>query len=168
MPVSAKIEVYGLKDALKELNKLDSTLRKQITKDAKEVAKPVVSDAQSKYPVTILSGMKYNWVQKGKQKFPYDQVRARKGVSVKVDTGKRNVGTIVIIQKDPAAAIIDMAGKKGGTSAQSDRFISALTMMFGMPSRVMWPAYNSNADAVQKNMVELVETVMTAVGRKLV
>ena len=66
MPVSAKIEVYGLKDALKELNKLDPILRKQITKDAKEIAKPVVSDAQSKYPVTILSGMKYNWVQKGK------------------------------------------------------------------------------------------------------
>lgn len=37
MPVSAKIEVYGVKDALKELNKIDPTLRKQITKDAKEV-----------------------------------------------------------------------------------------------------------------------------------
>ena len=168
MIVSAKIEVYGVKDALKELNKIDPALRKQITKDAKAVAKPVVTDAQSKYPPTILSGMKYNWTQKGKQKFPYDQGRARKGVTVKVDTGKKNVGTIVIIQKDPAAAIIDMAGKKGGTSAQSDRFISALTMMFGMPSRVMWPAYDSNADAVNENMVELVEQVMSAVGRKMV
>ena len=168
MSVSAKIEVYGIKDALKELNKIDPTLRKQITKDAKAVAKPVVSDAQSKYPPTILSGMKYSWTQKSKQKFPYDQGKARKGVTVKVDTGKKNVGTIVIIQKDPAAAIIDMAGKKGGTSAQSDRFISALTMMFGMPSRVMWPAYDSNADAVNKNMVELVEQVMSAVGRKMV
>ena len=168
MPVSAKIEVYGIKEAFKELNKLDPTLRKQITKDAKEVAKPVVSDAQAKYPPVILSGMKYNWVQKGKQKFPYDQMKARKGITVKIDTSKKNVGTIVITQKDPAAAIIDMAGKKGGTSAQSDRFISALTMMFGMPSRVMWPAYNGNADAVQKNMVELVATVMAAVGRKMV
>ena len=168
MPVSAKIEVYGIKEAFKELNKLDPILRKQITKDAKEVAKPVVSDAQAKYPPVILSGMKYNWVQKGKQKFPYDQMKARKGITVKIDTSKKNVGTIVITQKDPAAAIIDMAGKKGGTSAQSDRFISALTMMFGMPSRVMWPAYNSNADAVQKNMVELVATVMAAVGRKMV
>ena len=168
MPVSAKIEVYGIKEAFKELNKLDPILRKQITKDAKEVAKPVVSDAQAKYPPVILSGMKYNWVQKGKQKFPYDQMKARKGITVKIDTSKKNVGTIVITQKDPAAAIIDMAGKKGGTSAQSDRFISALTMMFGMPSRVMWPAYNGNADAVQKNMVELVATVMAAVGRKMV
>ena len=168
MSVSAKIEVYGIKDALKELNKIDPVLRKQITKDAKAVAKPVVSDAQSKYPPTILSGMKYSWTQKSKQKFPYDQGKARKGVTVKVDTGKKNVGTIVIIQKDPAAAIIDMEGKKGGTSAQSDRFISALTMMFGMPSRVMWPAYDSNADAVNKNMVELVEQVMSAVGRKMV
>jgi hypothetical protein len=168
MPVSAKIEVYGIKEAFKELNKLDPILRKQITKDAKEVAKPVVSDAQAKYPPVILSGMKYNWVQKGKQKFPYDQMKARKGITVKIDTSKKNIGTIVITQKDPAAAIIDMAGKKGGTSAQSDRFISALTMMFGMPSRVMWPAYNGNADAVQKNMVELVATVMAAVGRKMV
>ena len=63
MAVGAKIEVYGVKDALKELNKIDPTLRKQITKDAKDVAKPVVTDAQSKYPPTILSGMKYNCVR---------------------------------------------------------------------------------------------------------
>jgi hypothetical protein len=61
-----------------------------------------------------------------------------------------------------------MAGKKGGSNAQGANFNSALTLQFGLPSRVMWPAYDRNAGAVEQNMVELVERVMDAVNRNLV
>ena len=43
-----------------------------------------------------------------------------------------------------------------------------MVMQFGLPSRVMWPAYDRNAGAVEQNMVELVERVMDAVNRNLV
>ena len=168
MSANAQIEVYGLKEALKELRKVEPDFRKTVNKDAKELAKPAVDDAKSQYPPTLLSGMQRNWTQRGNLKFPYSQQKAQRGVTVKVDTSKRNSSTISIIQKDPAAAIIDMAGKKGGSNAQGARFISALTLQFGLPSRVMWPAYDRNAGAVEQNMVELVERVMDAVNRNLV
>jgi hypothetical protein len=168
MSATAQIEVYGLKEALKELRQVEPDFRKIVNKEAKDLAKPAVDDAKAAYPPRLLSGMERAWTQRGNAKFPYSQQKAQRGVSVKVDTSKRNSSVISIIQKDPAAAIIDMAGKKGGSNAQGARFISALTLQFGLPSRVMWPAYDRNARAVEQNMVELVERVMDAVNRNLV
>jgi hypothetical protein len=168
MSATAQIEVYGLKEALKELRQVDPDLRKTINKEAKELAKPAIDDAKASYPPRLLSGMERKWTQRGNQKFPYSQQKAQRGVGVKVDVSKRNSSTISIIQKDPAASIIDMAGKQGGSNAQGARFISALTLQFGLPSRVMWPAYDRNAGAVEQNMVELVGRVMDAVNRNLV
>ena len=164
--VSAKIEVVGLKEALKTLNKIDKSLRREITKDAKKIAQPVIDDAKAAYPASLLSGMNRNWVQGKNQKFPYDQKKARSGLSVKVSTKKSNSSVITITQKNPAAAIIDMAGKKGGSNAQGARFIAALTLRFGYPSRVLWPAYDRNAVAVERNMVELVKRIMNEANRE--
>ena len=168
MSATAQIEVYGLKEALKELRQVEPDFRKIVNKEAKDLAKPAVDDAKAAYPPRLLSGMERAWTQRGNPKFPYSQQKAQRGVAVKVDTSKRNSSVISIIQKDPAAAIIDMAGKKGGSNAQGANFISALTLQFGLPSRVMWPAYDRNAGAVEQNMVELVERVMDAVNRNLV
>lgn len=166
---TAGIEVYGVKEAIKELRTIDPEYRKQLNRDAKEIAAPIVSAAKSNYPATLLSGMKYNWLYRKKSlKFPYNQAKAQRGVSVKVDTAKKNQGTIVVIQKDPAASIYDMAGKKGGDSAQGSRFISALTLHFGPPSRVMWPAADVNMPTVSANMKDLIETVMEQVNRNMV
>jgi len=168
MTVSTKLEVYGVKDALKELQKTDKGLRKEINESAKAIAQPVTSAAKSNYPIKYLSGMARPWSFKGRQLFPYDQKKAVKGVVLKIDTSKRNQGLIVIIQKDPAAAIIDMAGKKGGTGARGASMIAGLTLHFGQPSRVMWPAYERNAHLVDKEFRDLVERVMDKVGRNLV
>jgi len=58
MSVSVSTEVYGIKDAIKELKKIDPELRKQINKDAKDIAQPIISAAKSNYPVGYLSDMK--------------------------------------------------------------------------------------------------------------
>lgn len=132
-----------------------------MNKDAKEIAAPVVDEAKSKYPVTYLTGMRYQWAKKGVIKFPYDQSKAIRGVTVKVDTAKKNLGTIVIIQKDPAAAIIDMAGKRGGVGIRGENFVNQMRR-FGNPSRVMWPAWDSKGGDLEKRMVDLIEGVMEA------
>ncbi len=161
------IEVYGVKDAIKELRTIDPEYRKQLTRDVKIVAEPVTSEAKSNYPSNYLSGMKFRWAPKGSIKFPYDQGKAQKGVSVKIDTRRGSEGTIVITQKDPAAAIIDMAGKRGGSGKRGESFTSNLSR-FGPPSRVMWPAYEHHADEVEKNMAKIVEGVMDQVNRNMV
>jgi hypothetical protein len=89
-------------------------------------------------------------------------------VQLKIATGKKNVSVIGIEQKDPAAAILDMAGKQGGTNAQGARFIASLTAMFGAPSRVMWPEYEKKSGDVERAMMQVVEHVMEATNKNLV
>lgn len=162
------IEVIGAKETLKELRQLDPEMRKQFQKDAKQIAQPIVSDAQNRYPSKFLTGMARMWSDRNVVKFPYDQGKARKGVQVKIDTSKRNSSVITIIQKDPAAAIIDMAGKKGGKNEQGARFISALTLHFGTPSRIMWPAAEANMGAVTDEMTKAISVVAGEIERRIV
>lgn len=158
------IQVIGVKDVIKELRSVDPQLRKQFNKDAKNVAKPIVDKAKAAYPAQYLSGMMRIWSQRGRQLFPYSQAEARKGVVVKINTNRKAVGVITVIQKNPAASIVDMAGKGGGTNAQGARFISAL---FGTPSRVMWPAYESSEGQVETAMMELVRQAAEQVEQRI-
>ena len=167
MTTNTSVGVFGVKEALKELRELDPELRKEINKRAKDVVKPATDAMKAQYPARLLSGMARNWQQRGRQLLPYDQAAARRGVTVKVNTSKKSTSVISIVQKNPAAAIIDMAGKRGGSNAQGSRFIDALTALFGAPSRVMWPTYDKNNDNVNENMRQVVEDVMTAVGKRI-
>lgn len=47
MPVYCSVEVVGLKEALKELNRFDKKLRRQITRDYKAITKPIEQDAKA-------------------------------------------------------------------------------------------------------------------------
>jgi hypothetical protein len=167
MTMTTTITVFGVKEALKELRDIDPDLRKQINAKAKDIAKPAVDGIKNAYPQKYLSGMQRNWTQRSRPKFPYDQAAARKGVVLKIDTGKKSQSVIRIDQRDPAAAIIDMAGKKGGRNAQGGRFVDALTAIYGQPSRVMWPTYLANGNEVQQRMFNVVEDLMEMVNKKV-
>ena len=167
MTMTTTITVFGVKEALKELRDIDPDLRKQINAKAKDIVKPAVDGIKNAYPQKYLSGMQRNWTQRSRPKFPYDQAAARKGVVLKIDTGKKSQSVIRIDQRDPAAAIIDMAGKKGGRNAQGGRFVDALTAIYGQPSRVMWPTYLANGNEVQQRMFNVVEDLMEMVNKKV-
>jgi hypothetical protein len=168
MTLTTTVEVFGAKEALKELKNVEPDTRKAINARAKDIVKPATDAIKQEYPPELLSGMRRAWVQRGRQLFPYDQSKARKGVKLKVDTKKKATSVMAIVQDDPAAAIVDMAGKAGGGSAQGARFIAALTAMFGQPSRVMWPTYEKNSDGVAQNMQGVMNDVMAAVGKRLI
>lgn len=168
MTATMQVKVFGVKEALKELNSIDGDRRKAINKQAKEIVKPATDAIKAAYPAKYLSGMGRKWQEYNRDKFPYSQEKARKGVGLKIDTGKKNTSTIRIEQKDPAASIIDMAGKAGGRSPQGARFVALLELQFGPPSRVMWPEYLAKGQDVERNMFELVKELMDAVNKRLV
>ena len=161
------VEVSGVKSAIKELRKIDPELRKQFNKDAKEIVRPIIEAAKTNYPATYLSGMSRTWSQNGIPKFPYSQSKARSGVRLKVDTRGKAVSIINVAQNNPAAVIIDMAGKEGGDSRRGEQFIANLTNKAGKPSRVMWPAFVRNETQVQFAMVELINSVMERVDKEI-
>jgi hypothetical protein len=161
------IQVIGVKETIKELRRLDPELRKQFNRDAKKVAQPVVDKARNSYPTRYLSGMARAWSQRGRQLFPYSQRDAQRGVVFQIKTSRSAVGILTIIQKNPAAAIIDMAGKSNGEGAQGERYVRALALFYGQPSRVMWPAYESTKDQVQREMLDLVRDASETVQNRI-
>jgi hypothetical protein len=167
MTVNTTVGVFGVKEALKELREIDPDMRKLINARAKDVVKPATEAIKAQYPARLLSGMSRSWQQRGRALLPYDQAAARRGVTVKVNTSRKSTSVISVIQKNPAAAIVDMAGKRGGSNAQGARFIDALTSLFGAPSRVMWPTYERNNDKVVDNMRAVIDDLMAAVNKRV-
>ena len=165
--VSARIEVVGLKDALKTLNKIDKSLRREITKDYKKIVQPVIDDANQLVPTGVpLSGMARNWSTKsGFKMLPWVPGMKQK-IAAKINTrnikefggNKTNVGTFLIQWKGATGTMFDMSmeGPLG----------RALTARYGSRSRVMWKAYEQREGAVMSEMEQLVKRVMDEANRE--
>ena len=166
--VSARIEVVGLKDALKTLNKIDKSLRREITKDYKKIVQPVIDDANKLVPSSVpLSGMARNWkTASGFQMLPWIPGYKQK-IAAKINTRNikeyagrlTNVGTFGIQWKGATGSMFDtsMAGSLG----------RALTARYGNRSRVMWKAYEQRQTDVLSEMEQLVKRVMDEANREL-
>ena len=161
MVANVRGEITGVKEAIKSLRQIDPELRKQFTKDARAVAQPIIDDARSRYDETFLSGMKREWIQNGNAKFPYSQAKARRGVKFKVDTSRKTGTAIKIQQTDPAAAIIEVAGKKTANKLGNN------LNRFGQPSRFLWRAAEQKLNQVTAEMSRLVAEVMERVNREV-
>jgi hypothetical protein len=165
--VSTKVEVVGLKDALKTLNKIDKSLRREITKDYKKIVQPVIDDADKLVPSGVpLSGMARGWkLRSGFQMLPWLPGYEQKIVA-KINTRnireyssyKTNVGTFGIIWKGATGTLFDttMAGPLG----------KSLTARYGSSSRVMWKAYERKESNVMSEMEQLVKRVINEANRE--
>jgi hypothetical protein len=172
MSTDINIEIVGLKDALKIINSMDKSLRREITKEFKMLMDPIIKDAVQLVPSDApLSGMSRVWVTKsGTEILPWSNVKARRTIKAftsgkKVrDTGlgfKQNLAVFGMKWTGPEAQIFDMAGKAKPNSPMA----KALTEEFGSPSRVMWRAYERNENNVKENVRALVQNVMREANR---
>lgn len=167
------VEVRGAKEVLRELRKIDPEARKTFNKEAKRIVAPAVNVAKAKYPWKVLSGMARPWsTESGRVLFPYSQSAAQKGVKPSVNSSRSKNYVLAVVQKDVAASIIDMAGKKspagsGPGSTSSQRFIRNVTGEMGQPSRVMWPAVEGQMGPIQDEMRKVLDEVAERVNRKI-
>jgi hypothetical protein len=169
-----RIEIYGVKEALRELNKINPKLRREFTKQYKEISKPVLDAAKAKFPMSPpISGMGRPYKKFG----GWDGGLVAKGVIAKINTRKarnRNaaegaayetVGTFIIQQKTGWGSIFDIAGRKTPSSMLAQ---SIAGKGFGNASRAMWPAYEQHQNEVDRLVTNLVEGVMDETNRNLV
>jgi len=157
------VEVLGLKEALRELNTMDKKLRREITRDFKQIVQPVLGKAESMLPTNApLSGMSRSWIGKsGADIMSWNDARVRKnlkaftsGKKVRDAPGgfKQNLGVFGIRWLGPQATALDMLA----TGVMADN----LTNRFGPPSRIIYKAYESASDEVQQQVKDLVNKVM--------
>ena len=167
MTVDVGMEFSGLKDALAELNKIDKSLRRQITKDFKAIVQPIVAVAESSLPTGApLSGMAKPWKSKsGSDIMSWQDARVKKNIKAftsskkvreTVSGAKQNLGVFGVKWAGPQATIFDMA--RNGVLGDN------LTAKFGAPSRVIYKAYESASADVERQVAELVNRVMELTG----
>ena len=164
--IEARIEVFGLGQALKDLNKIDKVLRRDITKDYKRVTAGLVSDIQSAIPLNYpLSGWQRQWNLRGQyQVFPWPTDHSVKAyINTKapkeVFGGKVNLSTFAVKWLGSAAAFFDFS--------KSNQMGAALTAKYGDPSRVVWKQYEANKSDLETEMARIVDRVGEALSRDL-
>ena len=152
------MQVQGLESTLKVLQKIQPEVKKEFFKDAKRIVRPAVDEAKNAYRSDYLSGMTRAWAPGGRPIFPWSQSKASTGVAVATSLSKKQDAVLTITQKDAAAAIFDMAGRK--TSNPLGNALNA----FNTPSRVMWRSYEQHAGAIEGEMKKSVDDVMSRIS----
>ena len=112
---TVSVEVQGINEAIRSLNKIQPGLRKEFNNEARVVAAPVVNAVKNAYHFVPLSGMDRKWAGpavKGRKVFPLTVANARKGVDVTFNTDRRSLGVINIVQRNAGWAIFETAGRK--------------------------------------------------------
>jgi mRNA-degrading endonuclease RelE of RelBE toxin-antitoxin system len=193
MGITGQIDVYGVQNALKELNDIDRKIRRQVTKDIKTVGNQIVQEArsmvstQSRSNGAPLSGMRRGSLIRGREAgWNISEVqggfnvrvgvRATKeryvdfdqgGYTRQVVYGAKPYRLMVVQQKSFAGAIYDHAGA-GISGIRNTAFIASLKKEVGDAPRVIDKAVENNRPAVTAELLSIVGKVMTQTNRNLV
>jgi len=162
MVASSTVTVVGVKDAMRELQKIEPDLATRIKKDFKDIVKPAVGDARSQVVNLPLSGFRRNW--KAGKLLPWSQSAVSRSIIARYSNRRRgnSLAVFSVTMKSPAGTIFDIAGRKS-----ANRLGAALDSLYGRASRLMWPTYERHANQVNKNMADLVEKITDAANRRL-
>ena len=175
------IQVYGIKEDLKTLNKLAPDLRRDITKSYRTLMQPTISDARNNLPAGIGQTVMRGFGRKWRHIFPWDKAIANRSITVKIDTRrarKRNLdkgaqyetlSAFIVQQKNPAGIVFDIAGRGGKSSSTQKRkgvnydwnntLIENMEKTFGKASRSMYPAVEKNSENIEAAIKDITEQV---------
>ena len=149
MTATASIEVAGLREAIRSLNKVEPGLRKQFVAQATSIAAPAIQEVQQGYQRAYLSGMARNWTQNGKKIFPFSVSKAISGVKLKVDASREATSLIYITQINVAAAVFEAAGR-----ANQNRLGDSLGQLRAGTTRVLGPAVFRKRKDIEAEMLK--------------
>jgi len=155
MPVKTDMELVGVRETIRSLNKVEPGLRKQFVTEAKQIAQPAIQRVQAGYQQVPLSGMNRRWSQNGRQLFPFTIAKAKRGVQLKVDTDRRATAIISIVQKDQAAAIFETAGRRNANPLER-----SLGELAPGRTRVIGPAVYRARSLIERQMLDAIKHAM--------
>ena len=179
MAASVGIEYAGLKDALREIQKVDPALRRQITKDIKSAMQPLVSAIKDSIPsAPPLTGQTHNgrtaW--KNESKKVVVKVDTRKARKRNLQQGAKfeSVGAVMITAKGAALSMTDMAGRGPNQTRNKNplrarpNFADDLTSKLGRPSRFVWARSDDYLDEITHRVDLIVIEVMDKANKRIV
>lgn len=171
MPVSASVEVVGLKETINALRKIDPQLQKDFKADATAIAQPAIQAAKLAYSQFPLSGMAYRWADRGRKIFPFTISGAQAGVKMRFDTRRNAVGVILIEQKNAAAAVFEGAGRKDsnrlGISLDAVSPERGFAMAMPGRSRLIGPAVYKARRGIEDEMKKMILKTINEIKREV-
>jgi hypothetical protein len=183
MTASVSVDYYGLKEALRELQKVSPALRKEISQEMLGIVREtLVPPIQDSIPSTApLQGMKHSgrtsWTRQSQTKGVVAKIDTRKARRRNLQQGAQweSVGVVKVITKTAALAIVDMAGRGPNQTRNRNpklarpNFVDDLTSKLGRgPSRFIWFAGERNVDATLRRLEKVVEKVADATTGNIV
>lgn len=171
------LQVQGIKEALAELNTIDKRLRRSFTAEYKTIVQPMVNEAKHLVPVRApMSGWNRKWTPRGTSLanniLPWtgaEQKTIRPFLSSKRPRSQNgyssSLATFGMKWSYKNAVLFDAAGK--AQTPQGEQMLNTLANRFGGPSRAMWKAYEQSTPEIQKQIEQLVERIMNAVGKNI-
>lgn len=160
------IQTDGLAQVVVRLNRLDPGLRKEIQAQMKQEANPLIAAARSLLPAVSPLDNWYNWPR---GLGPYTQKKAAAGVKVTYQGSSKGnrIPLLTFQQTSAVGAIVDMAGRAGGTGKGSEggdrgeKMIDALNRRMGRrASRTMYPALEAKMPSVMKGLQDAVDATV--------
>ena len=162
MTVNSSIEVVGVRDAIRSLNKIEPGLRKQFVQDATQIARPAIEEVQRNYSKVPLSGMARKWEKANKKIFPFSVAKAKSGVKLKVDASREATSLIYITQTNVAAAVFEAAGRTNPNSLGD-----SLGRLSPGHTRILGPAVFRKRREIEREMLQATNEVKRRVQREL-
>ena len=162
MTTNTTIEITGLKEAIRSLNKVEPGLRKQFVQDATRIAQPAIKEVQAGYTQVPLSGMARKWQQNNKKIFPFSVARAISGVKLKVDASREAVSLIYITQTNVAAAVFEAAGR-----TNQNRLGDSLSQLRPGTTRILGPAVYRKRGEIEREMLKASMDAIKLVQKEL-
>ena len=163
MTTNTTVQVVGVRDAIRSLNKVEPGLRKQFVQDATRIAQPAIQEVQKGYTQVPLSGMARKWEQANKKIFPFSVSKAISGVKLKVDASREATSLIYITQMNAGAAIWEAAGRK-----TSNRLANSLgNIPRPNHTRNLGPAVFRKRGEIERELVRATNEVKARVEREL-
>jgi hypothetical protein len=162
---AVSVQVQGINEAIRALNKIEPGLRKQFNNEARAIGAPAVNAVRNAYQFVPLEGMNRKWAGpavKGRKVFPFTVAKARKGVDITFNTDRRSSGVINIVQRDAGTAIFETAGR-----ATRNHLGTMLGAISPGRTRVIGPVVYSRRDEIAAVMERLALKVIHRVNREL-
>jgi len=171
------VKLSGVKYVLSQLNKVNPESRKELTKEVRSAAKPIVTKARGFVPATSpLSGWTRDSGAWGSRH--YDPIVAKRGIGFTTGSTKPNRSGFSYLayfyNKSAAGAIYETAGRKTsgqqGKSANpkaGEQFIQALGAVGKgrMAGRSMFRAVNEDEGKVRGSIVKAYTSVIERFNR---
>ena len=167
------IQVKGVAETMRELGKINPSLKKELNKDIRAILKPMLNEINQSIPRSApLSGMAHNgrtgWSNRKNAVIKIDTRKPRRNLNA--TSTSEPVNLVRITTQGAPVAITDMAGKAGGTTSrreakyQRPNFGSALP---GNPSRYMWSNAEKTIGSVEREMNDTIKKVVFRANQEL-